>query len=629
MPVQLRLAEFIEERSDRMATRPIFYPRRAIWIEGLISDVSAWIAVRRLHPLFLILLLATQMLLLVLTSLRVSPIVDEPAHLVAGLNFWENHCFDVYRVNPPLTRALAALPAYLTGASFDWKYLQKDRNAVSTRPEFAMGTRAFAAAPQHMELSVHLGRLLCIPFLLLGSLTCWAWSTEMNGRASGYATLALWTFSPSIIGWGSTISPDALSMSLGVAATYAFWKWLCRETWGLAYSCGLLLGLTQVTKMTWLIAYLIWPVVYIVARQFSGFKSERDRFRGFVQLFFIVGISVIVINVAYGFNGTGDRLVDYVFISRLLSGSSGDETNNRWRNTLIEQIPIPLPRDYIIGIDQQRRDFEDGIPSYLFGTWSDHGWSCYYCVCFAIKEPLCTPFLLVVLLYQVVGGKGFDWSTFNRANKLGLILNTIQAAAIFLFLSSQNGFSAHMRYALPVLPYVYILAGQALTKWTMRSYALQPVVACLFVALICSTVARFPNYLSYFNVIGNGQCLGKPIILGTNVDCGQDTYRLREWLVAHQEIRILRPFLRSTYSLTVLNSHALIQGRIRNTDFEDEAQRMFEKGWYAISQNELYRRPLLMAAFRNRVPFTVIGDTINIYFLSEDEEVQATEMSTR
>src|SRR5215212_8698000 len=44
-----------------------------------------------------------------------SPTVNEPAHLAAGLSHWRFGRFELYRVNPPLVRMLAALPIRILG----------------------------------------------------------------------------------------------------------------------------------------------------------------------------------------------------------------------------------------------------------------------------------------------------------------------------------------------------------------------------------------------------------------------------------------------------------------------------------------------------------------------------------
>lgn len=42
-----------------------------------------------------------------------SPTLNEPGHLVAGMSNWQFGRFDVYKVNPPLVRMVAALPMLL------------------------------------------------------------------------------------------------------------------------------------------------------------------------------------------------------------------------------------------------------------------------------------------------------------------------------------------------------------------------------------------------------------------------------------------------------------------------------------------------------------------------------------
>jgi hypothetical protein len=47
---------------------------------------------------------------------------------------------------------------------------------------------------------------------------------------------------------------------------------------------------------------------------------------------------------------------------------------NCFEKTPLAYLPVPLPSNFIQGIDTQRLDFERGLPSYLRGEWSDHGW---------------------------------------------------------------------------------------------------------------------------------------------------------------------------------------------------------------------------------------------------------------
>jgi hypothetical protein len=49
------------------------------------------------------------------------PLVDEYAHIPAGIHHWLVGRYYLYRENPPVVRSLAALPGLLSGAAVDYK----------------------------------------------------------------------------------------------------------------------------------------------------------------------------------------------------------------------------------------------------------------------------------------------------------------------------------------------------------------------------------------------------------------------------------------------------------------------------------------------------------------------------
>lgn len=63
-----------------------------------------------LQRLLLAVLLSSHIALLAWSAARHSATLNEPAHLVAGLSHWKFGRFDLYRVNPPLVRMVAAIP---------------------------------------------------------------------------------------------------------------------------------------------------------------------------------------------------------------------------------------------------------------------------------------------------------------------------------------------------------------------------------------------------------------------------------------------------------------------------------------------------------------------------------------
>ena len=140
-----------------------------------------------------------------------SPVVDEIAHLPAGLSHWKFQRFDLYRVNPPLVRSIAAIPVLFTECKEDWDQYQ---SAALAREEFTVG-RAFVSANGFRYFHyVSLARLACIPFSWLGTLICYRWARDFSGRIAGLLAAALWVVCPNMLAHGALITPDAGASAL-------------------------------------------------------------------------------------------------------------------------------------------------------------------------------------------------------------------------------------------------------------------------------------------------------------------------------------------------------------------------------------------------------------------------------
>jgi hypothetical protein len=111
------------------------------------------------------------------TSLQSSPNFNEPAHTAAGIYSLKFSRFEVYRVNPPLPRMIAALPAVAIGLTANW--LPAASGVLSDRPEFAIGRSLFTQnEPEQVFRAIALGRLMLLPLSLLGAWTCYRWATS-------------------------------------------------------------------------------------------------------------------------------------------------------------------------------------------------------------------------------------------------------------------------------------------------------------------------------------------------------------------------------------------------------------------------------------------------------------------
>ena len=125
--------------------------------------------------------------LLAWTASRTSPMLDEVAHLPAGLYVWQFGRFDLYRVNPPLVRSIAALPAAVFGPQSDWRGY---RTGLGVRPEWDLAWGLFARTAGKMPADFSFsGAGRAFPSSYPGDGSCFRWARELYGCSSGILAL--------------------------------------------------------------------------------------------------------------------------------------------------------------------------------------------------------------------------------------------------------------------------------------------------------------------------------------------------------------------------------------------------------------------------------------------------------
>jgi len=554
---------------------------------------------------FLVALLLIQTLLLAYFSWSISPNHTEAGHVGAIVYFWNVGKFDVFHVNPPLVRIVAGAPvAIFCNPHYDWKpYSPRPQD----RSEWGLGS-AFIAANDLDDLRfyVFLMRLACVPLILLGGYFGYRFATELYGQWSGVTFLILWTFSPLILGWGATICPDVHAASIGIVGLYTFWRWLKTPTWNKAIIAGICLGLLPLTKLTWIIAFPIWLFIW-VSWLLGGTSPHpnplhKERGRQFRQFAVIMLLGVYMINMGYLFDGSLRQLKDYQFISGTFTGQKIAKgraiVGNRFADSWIGHIPVPLPTEFVQGIDTQKVDFERGMESYAHGTWSDRGWWWYYGYVLLLREPLGVWGLLLLALFVSCFCRRVNASLRNELTIL------IPLLAVFVFISSQDGLSINPRYIVLVLPLLYIFVS----KVASSSAICRLLSAVLLVWVVGSSLSFYPHSMSYFNELA-----GKPknyprYLLGSNIDWGQDAYALKAWVDKHPETKPLY----ISYSAPI---------PLEKLGIESDGTVPTEPttGWMVVGVNELFTKEGKLDWLNEREPVGMIGYSVWVYHLTPED----------
>lgn len=585
-------------------------------------------------------LLGIQTLLLAYSAWAHSPTLNEPAHLAAGIRHWQSGQFDLYRVNPPLVRLVAALPALASGVTTDWSRLGRFDGSV--RSDFVVGDDFLKVNGERSQQLMTWARWACLPFLWVGGFVCYQWAGALYGTRAGLVAAALWCFSPNLLAHGALITPDAPATALFVLACYRFWRWLRGPDWLKSLAMGLALGFAELTKLTFVYAYFLLPFLWAIDRTLAGGQTMEHWRREAGMVASGLFMSLLVTNIGYGFEGVMKPLGRYRFSSQLLRGSESLMRGNRFESSAIGVIPVPLPANYVLGLDVQRADFENyGRQSYLRGRFQKRGWWYYYLYALAIKVPLGVWGLI---------GFALAWRRCEAGRNLQgrdeLVL-LLPAVTLLILVSSQTGFSEHLRYVLPIVPFVAIGVSQVACRGpksdpkgsgsrhdgapvdsdARRTRPFQSpkrrrlVGAALLAASVTSSLWTFPHSLAYFNELVGGSRGGHAHLLGSNVDWGQDLRYLKAWLRNHPEATplCLAYCGRIDPRLSGIQSYNAPQA---------DSKREFPSGWYAISVNLLRGSawyvpdghggtvsygPGDLTPFLSQPPVAVVGASIHVY----------------
>ena len=447
--------------------------------------------------------------MLIGSARRTSVTADEFAHLPAGISYYQTGQFSAYNQNPPLLRLLAAAPLALRGMLV----------TEETTDRWALGYQFMQSHAQDYQAVFMKARMM-----MLLVTACAAWLLFVLARGSlgpraALLALFLFCFSPTVLANGALVTTDA-GFALAFLATCATGaRLLQKASWGRVLAFGAALGLAQLTKFS---ALLLYPVSLIVFGFFSVASTRFEALREcewpklgatsrLWRLLAALALSLLVLNAGYLFQGTGQSLAgrDYSHpIFRWLeSGSLGF-------------LPIPLPREFVVGLDAQMAESSGQFAVYLLGKTSASGWWYYYPVALALKEPLPLWIMLGVVVVDVIR---------RKAPPTAIMIGSTAAVALSLtmFVALTN-IDIGVRYVLFVLPLLYLIAAHLAIHPSTR---LRRVAIGLLLAWYgLSSAASYPNYLSYFSDAVGGGANGYRYLADSNLDWGQDLIELKAWM---------------------------------------------------------------------------------------------------
>jgi hypothetical protein len=327
-----------------------------------------------------------------------------------------------------------------------------------------------------------------------------------------------------------------------------------------------------------------------------------------------------VINIGYACEGSLKPLGEYTFATRLFGGGEwtgvGWGAGNRFAGTWLGGVPVPLPENYVRGIDRQRLDFEEKMWSYLRGEWRLGGWWYYYLYALAIKVPLGTWLLIFLSLLVRLLVRGYGATL---PQELVLLA---PAAAVLAMVSSQTAMNHHMRYVLPIFPFAMVWASNVARAFPKRHWPIAAIVTVGLSWSAVSSLSAYPHDLSYFNELAGGPRGGHKYLSHSNTDWGQDLLLLRHWLDRHPEARPMAFAVEMTTGAQTTLGQPIVAPPPGPDSVPPPHPGLIlgpRPGWYAVSVNRLHDRSREYAYFERFRPGAMAGYSIYIFNISLDE----------
>lgn len=526
----------------------------------------------RLRPAIIALAVGIHLGLCLWGAVVHSPTMDEPAYLVSGISHWQLGNFDLCRVSPPLVRMVAAIPVMAAQPRYDWGSHEK---GPLVRAEHSVGRDFVVANGKRSFWLFTLGRWACLPFTLIGAWISYRWAKELFGQSSAYLALLLWCFSPNILAHAQMLTPDTGVTALGLAACYAFWRWSNSLALADAVTWGVVLGCAVLAKTNALALFAAFPGGLAIDLLLSRRKIQYRLAAGHLVAGF--GTAICILNLGYGLQGSFRPLGAYVFASKVFAGEhdANEHGGNRFRGTVLESIPVPLPAAFVEGIDLQKRDFENDkqhFKTYFRGQWYDHGWWWYYLYVVTVKVPEGTWALIAAGAIVIF---------FGRHSECAVVAGYLILPGLLLFSlpSAQTGFGHSLRYVLPAFPFAFLIASAAVAgRPICRVFS-----STMVIWMMCSSLRCYPHSLSYFNQLSGGPGNGDFHLLDGNVDWGQDLRYALDWIEKHPEAR---PVYIAFWG-PIPTAELGIALSAASQDREGE----FPEGYYVVSANYLHGGP--------------------------------------
>lgn len=452
---------------------------------GLEQRLQVWARRPIVQRLALVLVLAGFAAQAGIAARTHTPTLDEFIYVPIGYYHLRTGDLAYDPANPPLLKMATALPLLAMDVQLEFDPRWRD-DPTGMGGEWVFATRFMEQNRARYFDLFFAARLVVVALGVALGVLVFARARELLTPLGALAVLLLYGTTPTLIAHAAVATLDVGVTALLFAAFCALQRFTAKKTFIWAFITGVCLGLAFVTKG---VAALLFPLVPVMAalewRVWDGAVVRRLIAGGFIM----VGAAWLAVLAAYGFTG----------------------------------FPLPAPL-----VESVRYCINAGsageFPSFLNGAWSMKGWWYYYIEAFGLKTPIATLVVLAIGVGVIARGR------FRAPGDLWMLIPPL---LLLYVLSFHYGKNYGVRYLLPALPFLLLVAGRGIDGLLRAGRYGPGVVGALLAWQLVASVVTTPHQLAYFNELAGGPDRARRLLLDSNLDWGQDLGRLKTYMDAH------------------------------------------------------------------------------------------------
>ena len=516
--------------------------------------------------------LVVQFLALALVQARDDAItVDEGVYLAAGVTALTEHDLRLNPEQPPLFKAIAALPVLAARPAVPKTEAWDENRWFDYTEEFV---EAQDDAGKLRDV-VFLGRIVPVLLTALTGILAYAVAGRLLGRLPGLVAAGAWLTTPYVVGLGHLNAIDVGFAAATMLAALALVRYIDEPGDRRAVLLGGAAGIVLLSRHAGLVLVLGMVVAVVVVGRAVPRAAARHALAVAVVAVAVVWGGMRAIAPGAPGGAAGRQLQGAVDAAEAESGLAG----------LLALAPLPL--EYRAGLAYLTLT-EEARPAYLLGErWTGGRWW-YWPASMAVKLP---PSVLQLAAIGVVG-----LVIVRRRSRDRVLLAVAVPAAVLVAGVMAQSRTIGLRYLFPVLALGAVASAGAVVLLRRRWGAwLLALLAALQLAFLWTS---HPHSLAWTSPFFRP---GYRHTSESDLDWGQDRRRLEEW-AAGRDVWVALTLSRGV-GVDVPGARRLL-----DADVEDVT------GWVAVGATTLtVTSARELAWLRKYCPVGTIGGSILLY----------------